>query len=87
MKTGAGIREDSIQESVDPWNYWVFNVGGDANIELEELSSEINIGGNINIDRITDEWKISLSGRIDERLRRTVQRVPRVDGQWRSRPG
>ena len=81
MKTGAGIREDSIQESVDPWNYWVFNVGGDANLELEELSSEINIGGNINIDRITDEWKISLSGRIDERLRRTVQKVPRVDDQ------
>ena len=79
MKTGAGIREDSIQESFDPWYYWVFNVGGDTNIELEELSSEINIGGNINIDRITDEWKISLSGRIDERLRRTVQRVPRVD--------
>ncbi|GGD53555.1 hypothetical protein GCM10011361_20330 [Muriicola marianensis] len=79
MKTDAVIREDSIQESVDPWNYWVFNVGGDTNIELEELSSEINIGGNINIDRITDEWKISLSGRIDERLRRTIQRVPRVD--------
>ncbi|SMP00914.1 hypothetical protein SAMN06265375_10142 [Muriicola jejuensis] len=79
MKTDSGIREDSIQESVDPWNYWVFNVGSDANIELEELSSEINIGGNINIDRITDEWKISLSGRIDERLRRTIQKVPRVD--------
>jgi hypothetical protein len=79
MKTDSGIREDSIQESVDPWNYWVFNVGSDANIELEELSSEINIGGNININRITDKWKISLSGRIDERLRRTIQKVPRVD--------
>ncbi len=79
MKTDSGIREDSIQESVDPWNYWVFNVGSDANIELEELSSEINIGGDININRITDEWKISLSGRLDERLRRTIQKVPRVD--------
>lgn len=79
MKIDSGIREDSIQESVDPWNYWVFNVGSDANIELEELSSEINIGGDININRITDKWKISLSGRIDERLRRTIQKVPRVD--------
>ena len=79
MKTDSGIREDSIQESADPWNYWVFNVGSDANIELEELSSEINIGGDININRITDKWKISLSGRIDERLRRTIQKVPRVD--------
>ena len=79
MKTDSGTLEDSIQESVDPWNYWVFNVGSDANIELEELSSDINIGGDININRITDEWKISLNGRINERLRRTVQKVPRVD--------
>lgn len=78
MKVDAGIREDSIQENVDPWNYWVFNVGSDANIELEELSSDINIGADININRITDEWKISLSGRIDERLRKTIQKVPRV---------
>ena len=79
MKVDSGIVEDTIQESVDPWNYWVFNVGSDANLELEELSSEINIGGDININRITDKWKISLSGRIDERLRRTIQKVPRVD--------
>ncbi|WP_323756141.1 hypothetical protein [Roseivirga sp.] len=79
MKTDSGIREDRMQESVDPWDYWVFNVGSNANIELEELSRQINYGGDININRITDEWKISLSGRIDERLRRTIQKVPRVD--------
>ncbi|WP_217694753.1 hypothetical protein [Algoriphagus marinus] len=80
MKTGAGIFDDEVKESIDPWNYWVFNVGGDANIEVEELSRDINLGGEFNINRITDEWKISLSGRIDERLRRTIQKVPRVDG-------
>jgi hypothetical protein len=79
MKTGSGILDDEIQETIDPWNYWVFNVGSDANIELEELSKDINVGGEFNINRITDKWKISLSGRIDERLRRTIQKVPRVD--------
>jgi hypothetical protein len=79
MKTTSVFMEDKMQESVDPWNYWVFNVGSDANIELEELSKQINFGGEININRITDEWKISLTGRIDERLRRTIQKVPRVD--------
>ncbi|THD68096.1 hypothetical protein E7Z59_06985 [Robertkochia marina] len=79
MKTDSDMLEDTLQESVDPWNYWVFNMGSDANIELEELSSEINFGGDININRITDKWKISLSGRIDERLRRTIQKEPRVD--------
>ena len=79
MKTGSGLIEYSVEETVDPWNYWVFNVGTDANIELEELSRNINFGGEININRITDEWKINLSARIDERLRRTVQKEPRVD--------
>lgn len=79
MKTGSGVVDDAVEETVDPWNYWVFNVGTDANIELEELSKDINIGGQINVNRITDEWKINLSARIDERLRRTIQKVPRVD--------
>lgn len=79
MKTSAGIVEATVQETIDPWNYWVFNVGSDANLELEELSRDINIGGDININRITDDWKINLSARVDERLRRTVQKEPRVD--------
>jgi hypothetical protein len=79
MKTDAGNLGYKVEESVDPWDYWVFNVGSNANIELEELSRQINYGGDININRITDKWKISLSGRIDERLRRTIQKVPRVD--------
>jgi hypothetical protein len=79
MKTDAGVLENEVQETVDPWNYWVFNIGSDANIELEELSKEINYGGEVNVNRITDKWKISLTGRIDERLRRTIQKVPRVD--------
>jgi hypothetical protein len=79
MKTDAGVLENEVQETVDPYNYWVFNVGSDANIELEELSKEINYGGEVNVNRITDKWKISLTGRIDERLRRTIQKVPRVD--------
>jgi hypothetical protein len=79
MKIASGFMEDKVVETFDPWNYWVFNVGADANIELEELSRDINIGANININRITDEWKISLSGGVNERLRRTIQKVPRVD--------
>ncbi|MFC3416857.1 hypothetical protein [Algoriphagus hitonicola] len=79
MKTEFSNLEDTGQESVDSWNYWVFNVGSDANFEIEELSRQINFGGDININRITDEWKISISGRINERLRTTIQKEPRVD--------
>ncbi|MFC2187363.1 hypothetical protein ACFCT7_08585 [Fulvivirgaceae bacterium LMO-SS25] len=79
MKTDLSDQEDIGQESLDPWDYWVFNVGSNANFEIEELSRQINFGGDININRITDKWKISISGRINERLRTTIQKEPRVD--------
>ncbi|MCH7405068.1 hypothetical protein [Belliella aquatica] len=79
MKTDQSDLEDTRQESVDSWNYWVFNVGSDANFEIEELSRQINFGGDFNINRITNEWKISISGRVSERLRTTIQKEPRVD--------
>tara|TARA_R110002049_G_scaffold57370_1_gene157422 strand:- start:271 stop:1638 length:1368 start_codon:yes stop_codon:yes gene_type:complete len=79
MKTDLSDQEDIGQESLDPWDYWVFNVGSNANFEIEELSRQINFGGDININRITDEWKISISGRINERLRTTIRKEPRVD--------
>lgn len=79
MKTDQSDMEDTGQESVDSWNYWVFNIGSEANFEIEELSRQINFGGDFNINRITDKWKISISGRINERLRTTIQKEPRVD--------
>lgn len=79
MKTDQSDLEDTGQESDDSWNYWVFNIGSDANFEIEELSRQINFGGDFNINRITDKWKISISGRINERLRTTIQKEPRVD--------
>jgi len=79
MKADSGFLENTEQEVIDPWNYWVFNIGSDANIELEELSRQINFGADINVNRITDKWKINISGRVNERLRTTVQKEPRVD--------
>ncbi|WP_290508208.1 hypothetical protein [Algoriphagus sp.] len=79
MKADSGFLENTKQEMVDPWNFWVFNIGSDANIELEELSRDINFGADFNVNRITDDWKISISGRVNERFRTTVSKVPRVD--------
>ena len=79
MKTGSSTLEDTELEMVDPWDFWVFNIGSDANIQLEELSRQINYGADLNVNRITDDWKINISGRINERLRTTVQKEPRVD--------
>ena len=48
---------------VDPWNYWVFRVGGDVEYEAEESQRSDRISGNFSANRTTELWKISLSGR------------------------
>ena len=47
----------------DPWNYWVFRVGGDVEYDAEESERSQSIGGNFSASRTTEAWKISLSGR------------------------
>ena len=79
MKASSSGTENTEEEVVDPWDYWVFNFGGDANIQLEELSRQINFGADVNVNRITDDWKVNFSGRVNERLRTTVRKRPRLD--------
>jgi len=47
----------------DPWNYWVFRVGGDVDYEKEDLDEERQVSANFSANRTTELWKISLTGR------------------------
>lgn len=49
----------------DPWNYWVFQVGGQASLESEESNREEAWEVEVTADRVTDEWRISFGGQID----------------------
>lgn len=46
----------------DPWNYWVFRVGGEVEYEGEESERSQSLGGNFSASRTTETWKISFSG-------------------------
>lgn len=52
--------EESSQSDseADNWNYWVFNIRADTDIEGEESEKEFSIRGRISAERITPEWKI-----------------------------
>jgi hypothetical protein len=50
-------------EVVDPWNYWVFEVGGSVDYEKEDLTQDRQFSGNFSANRTTEMWKISLTGR------------------------
>ena len=44
----------------DPWDFWVFRVGLNGSFEAEEVTDEYEIEGDLNISRVTEDWKIRL---------------------------
>ena len=46
----------------DPWNLWVFRVGANGNLEGESKNQEERIFTNLSASRVTETWKINLSG-------------------------
>ncbi len=64
--------EESGREAssvVDPWNYWVFSIGGSGDFSGEESSDNLFARGNISANRTTEDWKIRIAafGRYQER--------------------
>ena len=49
----------------DPWNFWVFRLGADVNIEGEQLNSQRGGSGFLTANRTTERWKINLNGEFD----------------------
>jgi hypothetical protein len=46
----------------DPWNYWVFRLGTNGNLNGEESSSNKSYNFNANASRTTEAWKIQVYG-------------------------
>ncbi len=47
----------------DPWDYWVFGLGGDVRYDDEDLKDEKRYSANFSANRTTEMWKISVTGR------------------------
>ena len=47
----------------DPWDYWVFTLGGDVRYNDQDLKDESRFSANFSANRTTEVWKISFSGR------------------------
>jgi hypothetical protein len=63
-RTGAPDLPPGLQGEVnDPWDYWVFRLGGDVRFEDEDLKDEKRYTANFSANRTTEVWKVSLSGR------------------------
>ena len=48
--------------TVDPWNYWVYSLSANGNTSRERQQQFSSLRGNVSADRVTEAWKINLSG-------------------------
>lgn len=67
--SGADDEIGEVRPSTDPWNSWVFSVGAEGDIESEESTDFLRVGGEIEADRVTADWKIRIS--MDGNYRRS----------------
>ncbi len=51
-------------EVEDPWNFWVFRLGGRAQINGEQTRQTTNTNGNFSASRVTPTWKMNFRGNI-----------------------
>jgi hypothetical protein len=51
------------EEVVDKWNYWVYNIGGNGNVNGEESRKSYYFSGHASANKITPEWKLRFSVR------------------------
>jgi hypothetical protein len=52
----------------DPWNFWVLNLRSGGSIDVEETNRQWDWSADINADRVTELWKISLGGTFEEEI-------------------
>jgi hypothetical protein len=80
----APALEQAAGEAVrDPWNFWVFSVRADAELEGESREQERQFELSFNADRVTEQWILDLrvEGRYEEQefelSERTIHNVRR----------
>ncbi len=72
----ASERVVSSEEVDDPWNLWVFEIGGNVELNGEDLQSQRQLRGNFGADRVTPEWILGLDFRFNSNYRK----IERSDG-------
>jgi len=59
VKLEEGEEDNTAVE--DPWNFWVFNIGGNGWLNGEASYSNTDLTGRVNASRVTDKHKIRIS--------------------------
>lgn len=60
----AGSSTGPSSPAHDPWHAWVFEIGSDMFLNGEQTFHATDLNGNLSARRVTDRWKLLLSGQI-----------------------
>ncbi|MCZ6757871.1 MAG: hypothetical protein O7C39_06280 [Bacteroidetes bacterium] len=55
---------NSIED--DPWNYWVFSIGGNGRMNGQETTKFTNRRANFSANRTTEELKVRINGNVSD---------------------
>jgi hypothetical protein len=58
-------RDLAQEEEEDPWDYWVFGIDGNVELDEEDRESQEQFRLGLSANRTTDAWKIDLGGNIN----------------------
>ncbi|HOG27669.1 MAG TPA: hypothetical protein PLT35_00190 [Vicinamibacterales bacterium] len=53
---------NAARSGSDPWDYWVFRARFNGRLDSESASRDRETGGSFSANRVTEAWKLSLSG-------------------------
>jgi hypothetical protein len=64
LKIAAGVLPAQAPKAPtkDPWNYWVFRARFSGNMNGEASTSYESFSGGLSANRVTEAWKLSISG-------------------------
>ncbi len=55
----------AVEEVEDPWDFWVFRLGGRTEINGEQTRQTRRMDGNFSASRVTPTWKMNFRGNIN----------------------
>lgn len=64
----SGSKDSTVVPTKDPWNYWVFQFGGDASFNGSRNYESQYLNGYFSANRETEEWKINFNTSLNHEL-------------------
>jgi hypothetical protein len=74
--------EEKLEDTTDAWNYWVFRLGANGNINTDQNYLNTNFNGNFSANRTTEQTRIDF--RISTGKNRSVFKYENEDGEEES---